>query len=176
MSSPAAVTATKTVVGDFQAGRAITYTIVLANAGPSTQADNPGDELTDTLPAELTLVNAFASAGTVSTVGNTVSWNGAIAAGTSVTIILDAIIAAGLPNGTVITNQATYNYDADGNGTNEATGVSDDPDVPGSADSTAFSVLGSALEIPTLDRLSLVLMALLLAATALARRRAGSRR
>lgn len=170
VSSPAAVTATKTVAGDLRAGGLITYTIVLANAGPSPQSDNPGDELVDALPAELSVINAAASSGTVTVVGNQVSWNGNIPAATSVTIVIDAVIADGLPEGTVITNQATYNYDADGNGTNESTGVSDDPDVGGTADATAFEVLGSLLEIPTLDHLGLAVMALLLAAAALRRR------
>ena len=51
----------------------ITYTVVLTNAGPNTQSDNPGDELTDVLPASLTLVSASATSGTaVATIGDAI--------------------------------------------------------------------------------------------------------
>ena len=45
------LTATKTVTGPFHPGTLVTYTIVLTNTGPSTQADNPGHEFVDLLPA-----------------------------------------------------------------------------------------------------------------------------
>ena len=131
VTSPATVTGTKTVTGTFNPGGAITYTVVLTNAGPSTQADNPGDEFTDVLPASLTLVSATASSGTaVATVGtNTVTWNGSLANGASVTITINATIAASTALGTMVSNQGTASFDADGNGTNEATALTDDPGV-----------------------------------------------
>ena len=41
----------------------VTYTVVLKNTGTATQADNPGHEFTDVLPAGLSLVSASASSG-----------------------------------------------------------------------------------------------------------------
>ena len=141
VTSPATVTATKTVTGTFNPGGAVTYTVVLTNAGPSAQADNPGNELTDVLPASLTLVSATASSGTaVATVGtNTVTWDGSLANGASVTITISATIAASTAPGTAVANQGTVSFDADGNGTNESTALTDDPGVSGTADPTTFT-------------------------------------
>jgi uncharacterized repeat protein (TIGR01451 family) len=172
--SPAAVSATKTVAGNFIEGGAITYTVVIENAGLA-QLDNPGDELIDVLPPELTLAGATASSGTaVADPGtNTVSWNGSIPAGGSVTISIDAVIGVGVGN-VLISNQGTISSDADGNGTNEASALTDDPAVGGAQDPTVFGV-GGAIDIPTLSALGLAVLALVLAGAAslfLRRRRA----
>jgi uncharacterized repeat protein (TIGR01451 family) len=172
------ISGTKTVAGGpHQPGSTVTYTIVLHNTGAGAQADNPGNELIDVLPAQLTLVSATATSGTaVATVGtNTVTWNGAIAAGGSVTITITATLNSGVPNGTQITNQGTISYDADGNGTNETTTTTDDPGTGAATDPTAFTVGSqSVVEIPTLDGAGLMLLAVLLAlgGAALLRRRA----
>jgi uncharacterized repeat protein (TIGR01451 family) len=171
------ISGTKTASGSFSPGGTVIYTIVLSNSGNSAQADNPGHELTDVLPASLTLVSASASTGTaVATVGtNTVTWDGSIAAGGSVTITITATINTGVTEGTTISNQASFAFDADVNGTNEASGVTDDPAVGGAADPTSFVVGQQAIaEVPTLDAIGLTLLALLLAggAVALLRRRA----
>ncbi|MFO1352217.1 MAG: DUF11 domain-containing protein [Gammaproteobacteria bacterium] len=139
--SPANVSATKTVTGTFHPGGAVTYTVVLANSGPSNQVDNPGNEFSDVLPAQLTLVSASATAGTaIATLAtNTVTWNGSIVPSGSVTLTINATIKAGTPPQTV-SNQGTVSYDADGNGTNEATHQTDDPTKPGAADPTSFAV------------------------------------
>ena len=114
----------------------------LTNSGPGAQADNPGNEFTDVLPPTLTLVSATATSGTaVATVGtNTVTWNGAIAGerGT-VTITITATILPAAA-GTTVSNQGTISYDADGNGTNEATAQTDDPAVAGAANPTSVVV------------------------------------
>jgi hypothetical protein len=68
--------------------------------------------------------------------------------------------------GQTVANQASIRYDADGNGTNEATATSDDPGLPGSADATAFTVAG-ILEIPTLGPTGLALLQVALAGAAL---------
>ena len=119
---PAHLVASKTVSGSYVQGGTVTYTIVLANDGDGAQPDNPGHELTDPLPAGLTLVSAVASAGTaVADLGtDTAHWNGAIAAGASVTITITTTIDAG--PGTRISNQATFQYDS---GTNDASGARD---------------------------------------------------
>jgi hypothetical protein len=137
--SPAVITGTKTVSGSFDSGSTITYTVVLINSGLATQLDNPGNEFTDVLPAGLTLVSANATSGTsVATVGtNTVTWSGSITNGGAVTITINATIN-GLTNGTV-SNQGTISYDADGNGTNESSAVTDDPGVAGNNNPTGFT-------------------------------------
>ena len=45
------VGATKTVTGAFSVGGTVTYTVTLTNTGSGNQADNPGNEFTDVLPA-----------------------------------------------------------------------------------------------------------------------------
>ncbi|MBK6404557.1 MAG: DUF11 domain-containing protein [Holophagales bacterium] len=162
--SPAAVAgATKTVSGDTAPGSVITYTIVIPNAGPSDQADNPTDEFVDVLPTGLQLVGASASSGTaVADVGtNTVRWNGSIIAGGSVTISIQAQI---LPNagGATISNQGTVYFDADGDGINESSLLTDNPGLPGAADPTAFQA-AEAAQIPTASTTGLALLGLLVA-------------
>jgi uncharacterized repeat protein (TIGR01451 family) len=169
VSSPATLSATKTAGGTFAPNSVITYTIVISNSGPSAQSDNPGDEMVDVLPAQLTLINATASSGTaVATVGtNTVTWNGSIPAGGSVTITIQALIEPDIAPGTTVTNQATINYDADGNGTNEASTVSDDPSQAGGGQGTGFVVVAAPANvagIPALDGFGLAALAALLAA------------
>jgi uncharacterized repeat protein (TIGR01451 family) len=166
--SPASLTGTKTVSGDTASGGAIVYTVAVSNSGPGTQGDNPGAEFTDVLPAGLTLVSATATSGAaLATVGtNTVTWNGSIAASGSVTITINATINPGIAPGTTISNQGSFAYDADGNGTNEASGVTDSPATTPGGDPTTFQVAGGAAplaNIPTLDTVGLMLLALLLA-------------
>jgi uncharacterized repeat protein (TIGR01451 family) len=160
--SPAVVTGTKSVSGSFTEGGAITYTVVLSNAGPGIQLDNAGDELTDALPAGLTLVSASATSGAAATAGNTVTWNGSIPAGGSVTITIQATINAGQAGNTII-NQGNFVSDVNGDGINEA---------PGTTNPITLVVVGggggggSAVEIPTLDGLGLLLLMIGLAAAA----------
>jgi len=167
---------TKTASGTFAPGSTVIYTVVLTNQGPGTQGDNPGAEFTDVLPAGLTLVSATATSGTTATAANTVTWNGSLAASASVTITITATINSNVAPGTTITNQGTIAYDADGNGTNEASATTDDPATAGGANPTTFQVgAGSIAEVPTLDTFGLALLALLLAmggALLLRRRRA----
>lgn len=163
--SPANLTATKSVGGAFFPGGTVTYTLVVTNAGPGAQSDNAGAELTDVLPPELTLAGATATSGTaVASVGtNTVTWNGSIPAGGSVTLSITATVNAGFAAGTPISNQASLSYDADGDGTNEASGLSDDPAVAGGSDPTLFVVEAPPVVlIPTLNEVGLAVLVLLL--------------
>jgi uncharacterized repeat protein (TIGR01451 family) len=158
--------------------------VVLTNSGGTTTGDNPGNEFTDVLPAGLTLVSATATSGTaVANVGtSTVTWNGSLAAGASVTITITATIDAGVAPGTTISNQGTIAFDADGNGTNEASAVTDNPSTGAGGDATPIVVTGGPqppTEIPTLDTVGLALLALLLAmggALRLRRRQGGTSR
>jgi len=68
-----------------------------------------------------------------------VTWNGSIPGNGSVTITIVASIGSSAP-GAVISNQGTARFDADGNGTNESSVLTDDPAVSGSADPTSFTV------------------------------------
>ncbi|MEO8503891.1 MAG: hypothetical protein ABI609_08355 [Acidobacteriota bacterium] len=170
----ASVSGTKTVTGSFVVGGTVTYTVTLTNAGPGAQADNPGNEFTDVLPATLALVSATATSGTAGTAANTVTWNGALASGGSVTLTITATILPAAA-ATTVSNQGSFAFDGDGNGTNESSGQTDDPGVAGATDPTSFAVAGGvATPIPTLSTLGLVLLFLgmaLVAARALRRRR-----
>jgi uncharacterized repeat protein (TIGR01451 family) len=162
--SPATVTGTKSASGSFQQGSNVTYTVVLSNAGPAAQGNNPGDEFVDVLPSQLTLISATSTSGTtLASVGtNTVTWNGSIPAGGSVTITIHALVEADAPVGSTITNAGTINGDTNGDGVNE----------PGSATTAngagnPFIVGAPAAatsDIPALDPRSLIVLATLLAA------------
>ena len=147
------ITATKTVTGSVAPGGAVVYTVILTNAGGAAQGDNPGNEFTDVLPAALTLVSANATSGTaVATLGtNTVTWNGGIAAAGSVTITINATIKAATANGTVVSNQGNISYDSDGNGTNDASAVTDDPTTITANDATSFTVVAGGGTTPVLQ-------------------------
>lgn len=151
----ATLTATKTVAGQFSQGSIATYTIVINNSGTA-QANNPGDEFTDVLPFGLFSVTATATSGTALVSGgfpSTVTWNGAIGAGASVTITITGTIAS-FGVGAQFSNQGTVSFDSDGNGTNDTTVTTDDPSLPGANDPTVFVIerkgAGSARPAATL--------------------------
>ncbi|MEO8459462.1 MAG: DUF11 domain-containing protein, partial [Dokdonella sp.] len=176
VSGAAMVSGTKTVSsssGGYQPGGQITYTITLSNSGTAAQGDNPGDEFTDVLPSGITYVSSSASSGTVAYASGTrtVSWNGGIAAGSSVVITIVASINSNASGG--IFNQGTIHYDGDGNGTNEANTVTDDPNVGGNANPTGFSVAVNVSAISTLGALLLIALLALVAAYTTRRRRYG---
>ncbi|HKV11301.1 MAG TPA: DUF11 domain-containing protein, partial [Thermoanaerobaculia bacterium] len=165
----ATVGGTKSVSGVGSVGATLTYTVILTNTGTGAQGDNPGDEFTDTLPPTLALVSASATSGTpVATIATrTVTWNGSIPAGGSVTITITATI---LPTaaGTTVSNQGTYFFDSDGNGTNESSGQTDDPGVAGAANPTVIVVAALPPDgIPTVSQLGLVVLAAALAGLSL---------
>ena len=141
VASPATVSATKTVAGTLNVGGTVTYTVILTNSSPYGQQNNAGDEFTDVLPSQLTLVSANATSGTAATAGNTVTWNGVVPGNGSVTITITATINAGTELQSV-SNQGSTSTDANGDGVNEAAGVTDDPGVAGVGNPTVF-VVGS---------------------------------
>ncbi len=166
--SPALLSATKAVSGTGAPGAALTYTITITNSGTGAQFDNPGDELVDVLPSSLTLVSATATSGTaVATVGtNTVTWNGSVPAGGSVTVTIAATISSSATIGQVVANQATLSYAADGNGSNESSALTDDPATGTVGDPTAITIsrgAGANAVVPTLGGLGLAALALLVA-------------
>lgn len=139
------LSATKTVSGSRLVGGSVTYTVVISNSGSATQADNAGDEFTDVLPTQLSLVSASANSGTAvaNTGTRTVTWNGSLAVGASVTLTITATINPGTVEQSA-SNQGTVSYDSDGNGSNDATALTDDPSIVGAANATAFTILGVA--------------------------------
>jgi uncharacterized repeat protein (TIGR01451 family) len=157
--SPSDVSGTKVKEGGSLVGGIITYRIELTNAGPADQFDNPGPEFVDQLPSELELVNATASSGLVSTdfAANRVEWNGVIPVNGVVVIEIQAKITR---SGWVI-NQAEINYAETGDGTNDGTGLSDDPELPGDEDPTKFY---ATAPVPVLNAWGLAVLLLLMAA------------
>ena len=155
------VTATKSVAGMQLIGTTVVYTVTLTNSGTADQLDNPGDEFTDTLPALLTVGTPTASSGIVSAAGaNPVTWNGTIPAGGSVVITIPATISM-TAAGQIISNQGSASFDANNDGTNETTVLTD---APGGAagDATSFRALAE-IAVPTLSGAGLGIAGLLMA-------------
>ncbi len=116
-----APSAVKTVSGQMIEGGLVEYQIVLTNPSTAEVADATGDELTDFLPAGLSLVSATATSGTAvaDVATNAVTWNGALAAnGGTASVTVTATVNAGTA-GTTIENQALVSFDSDGDGINE---------------------------------------------------------
>lgn len=126
--------------GPVRPGSAVRYSVTLGNTGTGDQRDNVGPELTDVLPAQLEAVSATATSGTVQVSGNAVYWNGAVPAGATVDLLIDARVRVDVPTGTTISNQATIAWDVDGDGANETTAPTDDPRSPGALDPTLIAV------------------------------------
>jgi hypothetical protein len=103
-----------------------------------------------------------------------VTWNGAISAGGSVTVTIQATLPSTALAGTVILNQGSFQFDSDGDGTNDTSGVTDDPATGTADDATAFTVAApAAVEIPALDGSGIVALALLLTLAAIGLLRGG---
>jgi uncharacterized repeat protein (TIGR01451 family) len=111
------------------AGAELTYTLQIANAGPSTATDVA---LTDNLPPEVDFVSATISGGTgtcVSLGGGTVACDlNDLDPGDDVTVVIDVLVDASVPNGTIITNtvgvsSAAFDPDPSNNTASEDTAV-----------------------------------------------------
>lgn len=152
------------IEGVFVEGQMIAYTFVLWNGGPEIQNDNPGPEFENVLPPELMLLDVTASRGAATVQpANTARWDGVLFPGENVIIRVKAKINGGTA-GTTICNQGTFYFDADGNGTNESIGLTDDPFLPGPADPCCIDI---AIGIPALSSVGSVALVLLLCAGAL---------
>jgi uncharacterized repeat protein (TIGR01451 family) len=163
----ALLAATKEITGgDLRAGGTVVYTLTLENQGAAVQPDDPDEpELTDTLPAGLTLTSATLTGGpgAVTTSGATVRYDGSLAPGETATIEIEAAIAPGA-EGQEIANQATAFSDNDSDGDNESALPSDDPATAEPRDATAFVAAAAphVTEIPTLSEWGAMLFAGLL--------------
>ena len=179
--SPSDVSGTLAVLGssepgepvDFQPGDTVVYVATLVNAGPAMQIDNPGPEFSNTLPVGLTLRSATADSGvaTVDPTTGTVEWNGGIARDGMVVIDIEATVDYGT-NGEVLFTQGAIFFDADGNGINESSRLTDDPDQGGPNDPTPIRIQ-TTVEIPTLNELGLLFLMLMLGALAVRRLNTG---
>jgi uncharacterized repeat protein (TIGR01451 family) len=107
VSTQADVSITKSAPATANAGTNITYTITVANAGPS---DAASVSWSDTLPAGTTFVSEAQATGPAfsCTTGATISCSIAtLAAGTSATFTVVVHISSATPSGTTISNTAT---------------------------------------------------------------------
>jgi hypothetical protein len=149
------------VSGEFFPAGEVVYTVVLSNGGPGVQTDRPGDEFVDQLPDGLTLVDAWVidggGAAVADIAGNTVTWNGSIPAGESVTMEIRGAVTP------AIANQGFVSVDSDGDGFYDGQRPTDDPDTPEPDDATVFELLildaVPAVGGPGLVILTLVLLA-----------------
>ncbi len=123
---------TKAVAGTFEPGEVVTYTIVVDNSGTEGARDV---NISDTLPPELELIGTRPPADAA---GNELGWAlGDVAAGQRVPLTVVARIAAGVADGTVVTNVAFAHMDG-----LEPPGIpSDNPATEALDDPTAFTVV-----------------------------------
>jgi len=90
-------------VGGIEGGQTLTYTAVLRNDGPATTTAS----FSNTLPLSLTLVNgSLTGPASYDAPTRLVSWEGSLAAGSSLTITYQATVTTGLPALTQIANTA----------------------------------------------------------------------
>ncbi|MEA2560135.1 MAG: hypothetical protein QOH06_1639 [Acidobacteriota bacterium] len=143
--------ATKRVMSPTYPGAAVTYEIVITNTGAGPHPDNPGAEMADMLPTGLALTGASSDVGTLTLdlPNNVVSWNGALAPGESATVLVHATLSPSAIEYGMIFNQASVNYDSNGDGINEKTGVSNDPGRPDPDDPTLATVSTPPLDFHT---------------------------
>ena len=121
------------------AGEELEYVIEITNTGSATQPDNPENEFEDPIPDDTSFVEgslmASSGAATFDAASDKVIWNGTLAPGETVTIRFRVRIGK-VATGTVIADQGQTLFDADGDGSNESTRLTDDPDTPELGDPT----------------------------------------
>ena len=152
------LTAIKEITGgNITAGGNIEYLITVTNVGSADQPDNPGAELLDELDDALTLLDASASSGIITNDfdNNVVQWDGALAVGESVQIMIFAEIDS-QASGEIV-NQACVFYDGNGDGTNDVKVLSDDPEEDGPEDPNVV-IIREVVEIPTLSPVGILAM------------------
>jgi len=120
-------------------GDTIHYSITISNSGSTAQFNNPGNEFEDIIPDNTTYVSGslYASSGTASYDAgeNKITWNGVIPAESSVFISYDVQVDPTLSSTTIISNQGTVFWDSDGDNTNDAVELTDDPTTDDGIDS-----------------------------------------
>ena len=137
--------------GSFVLGEAVTYTATLVNDGANTLADGSGDEFVLALPAGVAFVSGEATSGTTSVDDSAaaryaaggegaqvVRWNGSVLAGGAVVVTVQARLSSGTPG--PVSSQGSLLFDADGDGSNETSLPTDDPDTVEADDATTFDL------------------------------------
>ena len=130
------ITGTKTVADDnggtVLPGDLLTYTVNLTNElNDFAQANNASNEFEDTLDSRVTFDSIVStSSGTLAHNSGVMQWNGSIPSSGAITIqyrvrVNDDVCG----NGGTISNQGTIFMDANGDGVNSITEVTDDPSV-----------------------------------------------
>lgn len=161
------------VSGSFGLGEIIRYRVTLTNIGNAPQMDGDTDEFVNFLPSALILLGAELSQGSgavdVDAGRNKVTWNGSLSPGQRTVFTIEARIIDAVP-GERITNQATLQFDANGDGANESVALSDDPNSSDPDDPSDFTV-GQVEGIPTLSTWGAILLILSLAGWAVGRLR-----
>ena len=154
----------------------VIYFIEITNQGLGEQQnDRTSHELENRLPDELELQNAFSDTPgfglTLDFEANTLYGNGTLAAGQTVTIVLEARVLPG--PGALIANQAQVRFDVDHDGINDSSIRTDDPSTADGSDPTTF-ITQSVVAIPTLNEYGLLAMilALMVAGIRMSRRSA----
>ncbi|WP_437680798.1 hypothetical protein [Sorangium sp. So ce131] len=142
VSVPTRVIGVLTVVSTRVADESVVYTLLLNNTGGRAQRDNPGYEFTDVLPPEIALSGAIAEKGAAAAdpVTNSLGWDGEVAPGEWVLISIQGELLP-FTEGLVVSNQGTVYFDADSDGINESSVLTDDPVLAGAADPTLLLVL-----------------------------------
>jgi len=127
------------------AGDTLEYTIYITNVGNLDQLDNAGDEFVDYIPDFTTFVDGSLSAYSpvytpdppeYDSGENKITWSGEVPSSSTVQLTFQVTINMGTPEGTIISNQGTVNWDDtdDGIDENNAEELTDDPDVDDGVD------------------------------------------
>jgi uncharacterized repeat protein (TIGR01451 family) len=108
------------------ANRFVSVRSIVTNAGPGTQGNNSGAEFTATIPAQVDVVlnSCTATSGNCTISGGQVNWNGSIAPNASVTITFRVRVSNNVQVGNRFCITTRFNYDSNGDGTNDTTTTS----------------------------------------------------
>jgi len=128
----------------LQPNGVIEYSVSLYNEG-NTQSDNPGNELEIPVPAHTSFIFGTLSATSgfarFNPVSNRVEWNGGLLPAGRVTVTFRVQLDGTLPTGKTVANQGYAFFDQNGDGTNEASILSDDAGTPGHGAATVLTVI-----------------------------------
>ena len=159
--------------GTVQPGDTIRYEVTIWNYGCADLEDNPGHEFTDALPAGIDPTgDVTETSGTAALDGSTIVWDGSIPAGGSVTIKYNVDVDWELEDGTQICNQGTVHWDSNGDGTNDAETLTDDPVTAEEDDPTCITIddsigmplpLSGTIDAPTLSQWGMIVASCLFA-------------
>jgi uncharacterized repeat protein (TIGR01451 family) len=146
-------------------GDTIRYEITIWNYGCADMEDNPGHEFTDALPAGMSPTGqATATSGTAAVEDDTLVWDGGIPAGGYVVIDYIVVLDDDLEVGTQLCNQGVVHWDSDGDGTNDAETLTDDPTTDSEGDATCITIdeptrpipLSGTIDAPTLSEWGMI--------------------